>query len=377
MQIIRKQKGGDRLRGLAYGKNKNWAPGQMCLVVVHGIGERGNETTELSKPDMWGAPDGGWFILQRLADKYGFNLIYTQSNTDNSVDEISYAVEQAVDDPDMQAHPDRVAVVGLSWGGRRLKYYAYKGFPGKYKPFCITRLAAGWVSADDWTNTIAHNIPTLLIHSEADAVVPETNSSTSFIEGRKKDPNAPIYYVELKDDPRYKDEHNITRVLSDAVIDPALVDHTYMVPKMSWLQWVLMNSWSERPIAITETYQEEPVEQPAPIPEPPITEPPIVVPPVEPPVEEPPVIPPVVPAMIKGYIISDDKRFPGSYYLEVEFTDGTKDKLASAKGDQIKDAFIPIREKDNEGNWNLVVGTSNERASVNFEKRKKKVVKNR
>jgi hypothetical protein len=365
MQIIRKQKGGDRKRGLTYGKNINWKPGQMCIGIVHGIGEKGNETTELYKPDEWGKPDGGFHILQRLGDKYGFNIMYCQSQVgaNDTIEEISYMLEQAVEDPDMQADPNLLVLAGLSWGGRRLKLYASKGFPGKYKPFAITRLAAGWVDVDDWTPTIEHNIPTLLIHSEADAVVPEKYSFTSYVEGRKKNPNAPIYYIELKDDPKYTDEHNITRVLSDTVINPAIIDPTYMVPKMSWLQWVLMNSWSDQPVSPEATYIDRPKEEPvpAPIPEvpsippsepeaPPIepetpSEPTVPIPEVPVP-EVPPVVDPVPEPVKKVYLLrtthSHEYKLPPSGIFEAWWSDGTKSIVRAPKGDQIKSSYMVV-----------------------------------
>src|SRR5687768_11895030 len=99
----------DRRRGLVYGRNDNYNANQPCLILIHGISDGGNETTELLKSSshpMWG-------YLKSLADKYGFNIIWTQSSAHNTTDEIDYALEMAVSD--LRADPNKLGLLGVSW----------------------------------------------------------------------------------------------------------------------------------------------------------------------------------------------------------------------------------------------------------------------
>lgn len=313
-------KGGEMKRGLAVLDNG----GDMTVVFVNGIGELNDETKNVSTGIPKNIRWAGHERLKALAAKHKFNVIWTNSSLSNTTDEIDWAIEYAC-----KRFGPNVHVVGLSWGGRRIKLWASRR--PVLIPKTVTILAPGGIDVDDWTPTIELGIRTLRIHSQVDPVVPESCSSVSYIEAKKKDPNAPVNYIELYDDPVFNDEHNIQRYCSDWMIASSLCNPAYDTPKMTWLQWAKMNAWSDKFVSITEAYREKPA--PAPV----------VIEPQKDTVVPMPDTVVTIPVFEKptltGISVSPDVKMD-NFFFELFWSDGTKTVCRSTSTDKIRNAWI-------------------------------------
>lgn len=263
-------KSSTRTRGLAYYRNSNFAPGQRLVVVVHGIDERGLEDLAgLRKVATW----PGWGNIKVLAEKYKFNLVFTQSNQDNTTDEIDYAISQGA--IDLQADTSKIHGFGYSWGGRRWKIWVNRNLEGAKKLKSLMRVSSGGVDIDDATNTIAANLPTWLLHAVDDGRTSYKNSWVTFDNAKRLNPSAPVYYTQYKAklDTVYNG-HNTLKNIGDWTIasvantNPTPVGYPYPYttsPKVTLNQWWEMNEW-KRPSAPEVLYVARPAPQPIPVP---------------------------------------------------------------------------------------------------------------
>jgi hypothetical protein len=256
-------KSADYIRGLVYYKNSNYSAGQRVLIVFHGIGERGNETeVDLRRMAGW----GGWGNLRNLADKYQFNIIWAQSNEDNSTNEIDYSLSRGI--ADLKADTNKIHMLGYSWGARRLDLWESLTTPYSHLPKTIMRISQGSINVDDVSNIIKRRRPTWLLHAIDDIKTSYQNSLATFVGAKKIDSTAPVYYTEYiaRLDTIFGG-HNMLKMLGDWQIAPPY--KTKAGPgytnnsRLSLVQWWEMNEWKS-PTPPEAMHQVKPAEGPKP-----------------------------------------------------------------------------------------------------------------
>lgn len=247
-----------RKRGLAYYKNKNFAVRQRCVILSHGIDEANSEDLAgVKRSSGW----GGWLNIIAMAEKYSFNIIWTNSSQDNTTDEIDYAIAMAEED----LSASFIHLLGFSWGGRRIRLWVSRNLEAAKKISTVMRISSGGVDVDDWTNTIAAKLPTWLLHAVDDERTTYKNTLVSYQNAVAMDPSAPVWYTQFNagQDTVWKGHNMLQKVGDWKIASPASA--TYLNnPVLTLSQWWEMNEW-RRGTDPSEKYIPKPVQVPAPV----------------------------------------------------------------------------------------------------------------
>jgi predicted esterase len=327
MQVQILPKSTTRRRGLAYGRNASFAPGQPVVILINGIGEYNDETNNATTGIPRNCNHGMWDRFKREADLHKYNLVWTNSqrNAHDTTDEIDYAIEMAI--KDLQCNPRHIILYGYSWGGRRIEVWFFRGTPGAHanKILAAVRIAPGTSNYAAAANIQASDTPVLQFHAKLDPVAAEEESANLFIDVKKLEPDYPIQYCEFAPDGNTSDDHGIHSITCKGTItgtERTILNSAfnraptgvpaYTTPRMTLWQWWDMLIRFGPHVKISDTYI--PVSGPVPVPEP------VPVPPSQ---------------KVTVTSISTSKLPAGSTVAIVGYSDGTSSQIKPASGDDI------------------------------------------
>lgn len=151
------------------------------IIFLHGIGERGNGTTQLQNVAGAGIPryikDGHTMTFTWNGKTETFLVLSPQLSGNYGwwqsfyVDEmIKYAKQN------LRIDTNRIILTGLSLGGGGVWYYA-AGTPGAAKNFAAIAPVCGTCQSVNWNNIASANLPVWAFHANDDGTVPSSCTS--------------------------------------------------------------------------------------------------------------------------------------------------------------------------------------------------------